>query len=226
MRTITRIATGLGILVLVALASVTAFVPTGVCERGCVDECGDGDVPDDATEGGGEATASTADGPYRTYDANRDLIESENEMINHRMMWLLTIQGLLFASFFLVWRGKKEIGNEDGEIRAKEIYTIYAIGVFSAVSVGIVLFFGLNTIKCIVESTPVAGRQYVIGLSHGPVPPWVHYLLPWNSLPVLFVVAWHLLVEAETSQPISRPNSFDASPEAGSGDAGPEDSPS
>ena len=226
MRTITRTATGLGILVLVALASVTAFVPTGVCdERGCVDECGDGEVPVDAMGGGGEATASTADGLFRTYDANRDLIESENEMINHRMMWLLTIQGLLFASFFLVWRGKK-IGDEDGEIRAKEIYTIYALGVFSAVSVGIVLFFGLNTIKCIVESTPVAGTQYVIGLSHGPVPPWVHYLLPWNSLPVLFVVAWHLLVEAETGQPISRPSSLDTSPDAGSGDAGQTDSPS
>ena len=210
MRTTTRTATGLSIFVLVALASVTAFVPTGVCEeRRCVDECGDGGVPgDDATEGGRASTASTASttgGSCQTYEANRELVESENEMINHRMMWLLTIQGLLFASFFLVWREKKKTEDGDEEIREKHIYIIYALGVFSAVSVGIVLFFGLNAIKCIVDSTPTAARQYVIGLSHGPVPPWVHYLLPWNSLPVLFVVAWHLLVEAETSPPISQP---------------------
>ena len=167
MRTITRTATGMGILVLVALASVTAFVPTGVCdERGCVDECGDGEVPGDAMGGGGEAPASTADGLFRTYDANRDLIESENEMINHRMMWLLTIQGLLFASFFLVWRGKK-IGDEDGEIRAKEIYTIYALGVFSAVSVGIVLFFRAQYDQ--VHSGKYAGGRHAV---RNRIEPW------------------------------------------------------
>ena len=119
-------------------------------------------------------------------------------MINHRMVWFLTIQGLLFASFFIGWRGKGETGDGGKKIREKHVRIIYALGVFSAVSVGIVLFFGLNAIKCIVENTPMAGRQYVIGLSHGPVPALVHYLLPWNSLPVLFVAAWHLLVEAET----------------------------
>lgn len=220
MWTKTRTATGVGIFVLVALVSVTVFVPTGVCEeRGCVDECGDGEIlRDGATEGGRGAGASTAGDPFRTYEINRDLIESENEMINHRMVWFLTIQGILFA-FFLVLRGKTENGNGDEEIiraeeiiREKHIYTIYALGVFSAVSVGIVLFFGLNTIKCIVESTPMAGRQYVIGLSHISVPLWVHYLLPWNSLPVLFVVAWHMLVEAETSRPISRTPPADANP--------------
>ena len=199
MWTKTRTATGVGILVLVTLASVTAFVEKGICEeRRCVDECGDGEVPGDATDGDREAGGSCW-----MYDANRELIENENEMINHRMMWLLTIQGLLFASFFLRRGVKETVLNKD--ICEREIYTIYALGVFSAVSAGIVLFFGLNAIKCIVDSTPTAARQYVIGLSHGPVPPWVHYLLPWNSLPVLFVAAWHLLVEAETSPPISQP---------------------
>ena len=125
-------------------------------------------------------------------------------MINHRMVWFLTIQGLLFASFFIGWRRKEETGGGDKEIRERHIHVIYALGVFSAVSVGIVLFFGLNAIKCIVENTPTAGGQYVIGLSHGPVPALVHYLLPWNSLPVLFVVAWHLLVEAETGDAESK----------------------
>lgn len=219
MRTTTRTATGVGILVLMALVSVTAFVPTGVCvERGCVDECGDGEVLRDGTTEGGRGAGASVGDPFRTYDVNRDFIESENEMINHRMVWFLTIQGILFA-FFLVLRGKKD--NRDGNeeiiraeenIRVKYIYIIYALGVFSAVSAGMALFLGLNTIKCIVESTPMVGRQYVIGLSHGPVPALVHYLLPWNSLPVLFVVAWHLFVEAETSRPISRTPPADADP--------------
>ena len=205
-----RTVTVLSLLGLVALASVTAFVPAGVCEeRRC------------------EGEASTTDDPFRTYNANRELIESENEMINHRMMWLLTIQGLLFASFFLVWRGGLGRGSVDERLHAtgaREIGILYSLGVFSAVSVGIVLFLALNTIKCIVTSTPDAGERYVIGLSHGPVPALVHYLLPWNSLPVLFVAAWHLLVETDanrrSSLELGRP---DASPEAGPGGAaGPE----
>ena len=192
-----RTVTVLSLLGLVALASVTAFVPAGVCdERQC------------------RGATSMPDDPFRAYDVNRELIESENEMINHRMMWLLTIQGLLFASYFLVWRSVV-----DERLRAtgaREICILYSLGVSSAVSVGIVLFFALNVIKCIVTSTPTEVRSYVIGLSHGPVPAPVHYLLPWNSLPVLFVVAWHLLVETAANQWSSlRPN-------AGSGDvAGP-----
>ena len=196
-----RTVTVLSLLGLVALASVTAFVSDGVC---------------DARRCGG--AASTVDDPFRAYDANRELVESENEMINHRMMWLLTIQGLLFASFFLVWRGK-ERGVVDEHLRAtgaREICILYSLGVFSAVSVGIVLFFALNVIKCIVASTPMADRPYVIGLSHGPVPALVHYLLPWNSLPALFVAAWHLLVETAANRWSSlRPDAL----EAGSGDA-------
>lgn len=189
-----RTATVLSLLVLVALASVTAFVSNGVCEERKECRCEEASTPDD---------------PFRAYDVNRELIESENEMKDHRMMWLLTIQGLLFASYFLVWRGRLGRGDvKDEHLRAtgvRESGILYSIGVFSAVSVGIALFFALNAIKCIVESTPEAGRPYVIGLSHGPVPPWVHYLLPWNSLPVLFVVAWHLLVETA----INRRNSLE-----------------
>ena len=88
----------MGIFVLVALASVTAFVPKGVCAEQSSKCCRGTETLTDSTP--------TGDSSW-VYDANRDLIENENEMINHRMMWLLTIQGFLFASFFLVWRGKE-----------------------------------------------------------------------------------------------------------------------
>lgn len=202
----TRTMTVLSLLGLVALASVTAFVPNGVCEeRRC------------------ESDSSTTNESFQAYNANRELIESENEMINHRMMWLLTIQGLLFASFFLIWR-RVERRSDDGCLLVtgtREIAILYSLGVFSAVSVGIVLFFALNTIKCIVTSTPDAGEQYVIGLSHGSTPALVHYLLPWNSLPVLFVAAWHLLVETNEGRrrKYRELSHSGASPSAGSGNA-------
>lgn len=185
-------------------------MPNGVCEeRRCKGE------------------ASTTDDPFQAYNANRELIESENEMIDHRMMWLLTIQGLLFASFFLAWSGKRlGRGGVDERLRvtgAREIGILYSLGVFSAVSVGLALFFALNTIKCIVTSTPDAGEQYVIGLSHGPVSPWVHYLLPWNSLPVLFVATWHLLVETNAGGRSSLElDQLETSPNVRSDDVGPE----
>ena len=212
MRMAMRTVTALSMSGLVALASVTAFVPAGVC-----------------AERPSESAAS--DDPFLAYNANRELIISENEMLDHRMMWLLTIQGLLFASFLLVRRGNGlghgSVGERVRTTDAREIFIFYSMGVFSAVSVGIVLFFAVNTIKCIVANTPEPGTRYVIGLSHGRTPVLVHYLLPWNSLPVLFVAAWHLLVETEAGGRISlerdRPDT--TSPSAESDDVDPQHMP-
>ena len=210
MLNVMRTVSALSLLGLVALASVTVFVPVGICsERPC------------------ESAASTAGDLFLTYNAYRELIANENDMINHVMMWFLTIQGLLFASFSLVRRGNGlGHGNVDERIRAigvRKVCIFYSMGVFSAVSVGITFFLAFNTIKCIVTSTPESGTRYVIGLSHGLIPAFVHYLLPWNSLPVLFVAAWHLLVETDAGGPSSleldRP---DTSPNEGSDDVDPE----
>ena len=97
------------------------------------------------------------------------------------------------------------------------------MGVFSAVSVGIALFFALDAIKCIIENTPKSGVQYVVGLSHEGISEWIQLLLPWNSLPVLFVVAWHLFVETNAGGRSSlEPDRPGASPNAGSDDVDPE----
>ena len=206
MLNVMRAVSVLSVLVLLALAGVTAF-KDGICP------C--------------EGAASTTDDSFLKYSAYRELIASENAMVDNRMMWFLTIQGLLFASFSLVRRGNgRGNGGVDERIRttaARETCIFYSMGVFSAVSVGIALFFALNAIKCIVESTPKLKMQYVVGLSHGAIPDWLHLLLPWNSLPVLFVVAWHLLVETDARRRNSlEPDRPDASPNAGSDDVDPE----
>ena len=192
-----RTVAGLGLLML-GLASMTVPFPEGIFCIGSRASC---------------AESSTAEDLFRTYNAHRELIASENEMINHRMMWLLTMEGLLFASFFLVWRGKRE--KEEGKSNyTTELCILYLLGVFSAVSVGLVLFYGSNTIRCIVRNTPKAGRSYVRGVRHvigeehvidvrrGLVSllAWLvsvlgNYLLPWHSLPALFVVAWYRLLK-------------------------------
>ena len=194
------------VLGLLGLATVTAFMDWILCDRPCA------------------SAASTPDNPFVTYSAYRELILGENNMIDHRMTWFLTIQGLLIGSFSLVRRGNgRGHGSTDERIRA---ITFYSMGVFSAVSVGIALFIGSNTIKCIVaivENTPGLDTQYVIGMSQKQVWEGVHLLLPWNSLPVLFVAAWHLLLETDAcgwrSPELERP---DAPPMAGPDDAAPE----
>ena len=203
------------VLGLLGLAIVTAFKEDGfLCDRPCAGK------------------ASTPDDPFVKYSAYRELILGENNMIDHRMTWFLTIQGLLIGSFSLVRRGNgRGHGSADKRIRAA---TFYSMGVFSAVSVGIALFLGSNTIKCIVaivESTPGLDTQYVIGMSQEQVWEWVHLLLPWNSLPPLFVAAWQLLVETDAcgwrSPELERPDTslkagpVDAAPEHGNGE--PED---
>ena len=185
-------------LLLLGLASLTVLFPEGIFCIGRRASC---------------AESSTAEHLFRTYNAHRELIASENEMINHRMMWLLTMEGLLFASFFLVWRGKRETKGEKS-VHTTELCILYLLGVFSAVSVGLVLFYGSNTIRCIVRNTPQAGRSYVRGVRHvigeehvidmrrglHSVLAWLvsvlgNYLLPWHSLPAVFVVAWYWLLK-------------------------------
>ncbi len=43
-------------------------------------------------------------------DAVRDLIQHENNLINHRIGWMATLEGLLFAALSFSWQDPSRAG--------------------------------------------------------------------------------------------------------------------
>jgi len=63
------------------------------------------------------------------------------------------------------------------------------VGLLSSISVGLLLRFGILAMKNI-EEQAAEKDGVVIGRRHKATNRIVHFLLPWNMLPVLFSFAW------------------------------------
>jgi hypothetical protein len=112
-------------------------------------------------------------------DVIRELIRLENEALNYRMSWFLTLQGFLFAALAFAW-------NEDAEL----IVVLSVIGILSSLSVGILLRYGILAMKRLEEGLRTDGQERVIGRGYSETPGIIVFLLPWHFLPILFVGAW------------------------------------
>jgi hypothetical protein len=109
----------------------------------------------------------------------RELIRLENDALNYRMTWFLTLQGLLFAALAFAW-----------DKGAAIIVVFSIVGILSSVSVGILLRYGILAIKELEKVSRADGHQPVIGKGYSGTSAVMHFLLPWHFLPILFVVAW------------------------------------
>lgn len=104
----------------------------------------------------------------------RALIHDENEMTNHRMNWFLILQGFLFAGIAFAW--DKNVG----------LCLVFSfVGIFSSLSVGILLHFGILAIRNLQKYC----QAEIIGRRHEETKIFIHLLLPWNFLPILFMLA-------------------------------------
>jgi hypothetical protein len=116
-----------------------------------------------------------------TLEIIREMIDRENTMVNHRMSWFLALLGFMLAGLAFGW---------DKSVALCSIFSL--IGIFSSLSVGLLLRCGIQTIRnleeSIEESQPVIGRGYKETLK------LVHCLLPWHFLPWLFGIAWIVLM--------------------------------
>lgn len=117
----------------------------------------------------------------------RKLIQNENEMTNHRMNWFLILQGFMFAGMAFAWD------------KSTSLCVVFScVGALSSVSVGTLLKCGISAIKKLESMKPEG--DCVIGKSNGEVHPLIHFLLPWNFIPVLMVFAWILLIFIRINQ--------------------------
>lgn len=113
----------------------------------------------------------------------RSMIEHENSLVNFRLTWLITLQGLLFASLsFLL----------DKPHLHQFIPVLSWVGQFAAAS----CWYSLSLTQRAIQKHEEWWNNHcpdnydgppVIGLRQSSI--WLH-LLPWNVLPFAFEVAW------------------------------------
>ena len=112
----------------------------------------------------------------------RELINCENEMINQRMSWFLILQGFMLAGLAFAWE------------KSVALCVVFSfIGILSSLSVGILLRYGILAIKHLEESCQDPENK-VLGRGYKETPILLHILLPWNFLPLLFMIAWVALI--------------------------------
>ena len=119
-------------------------------------------------------------------DIAREMVRHENELMNHRLTWLLTLEGLLFAALGFAW------GKDDAT--AKGLVDVFCgIGIVVPV---LTLFILDAAQKALIrlrdwwESAQPTGYQGpgIIGYWHKPA--LIAWFVPWRILPGTFVLAW------------------------------------
>ena len=113
-------------------------------------------------------------------------IQHENDLLNHRLTWLLTLEGLLFASFgLLIARQQEDF----------PVVVICIVGAAACGSIGYILRRGVKELRPLNdEARRVRGdlRRYH-ELEEIPVPGELEFLFPWIFLPWIFGAGWFAL---------------------------------
>lgn len=112
----------------------------------------------------------------------RDMICKEVEFIDHRVTWLVQIQGLLFAALGFAWKDGKEL-----------IPVLGALGI----GVSVTSLASLRLAHCAIERLYWQWNQQKDPAYKGPDVIGYHsraraikLLQPWLLLPLLFSAAW------------------------------------
>ena len=124
----------------------------------------------------------------------REMIRHEDVLLNQRLTWMWTLQGLLFGSTSLLW-GKDWRG----------VVIIGFVGLLSCISIGYSLSRGLKAVRELLGVA--AGRKKELG-EDVKIPPTIgsrtkaiEWLLPGHFLPWLFGLAWVLIIILRMLQP-------------------------
>ena len=127
-------------------------------------------------------TSSNNEQPIQDLEVTRQLIQHENDLINHRLTWFITLQGLLLAALAFAWDKNDAKGL---------VFVFCGLGILAAISTGSVLWGGAFAIENLSKAEKQNQRSQVIG-RHAK---WIEKIFyPWFSLPVLFAIAWGFIL--------------------------------
>jgi len=117
----------------------------------------------------------------------REMIQHENQLMNQRLGWLFTIQGLLFVASSFLLKGS-----------AMPVVAFGIVGVVSCISIGYTLDRGVNAIRDMVgiaqdykKSLPTS---MVFPPTIGSRSKAIEWLLPAKLLPWVLGIAWIAIV--------------------------------
>ena len=122
----------------------------------------------------------------------RSMIQHENELINHRLTWLTTVQGLLFASLGFAW-DKPTSGALISLLCslgvAVSVAALVALTGASLATANLCLWWDTHKPKDykgpdVIGGRPSGGRRIQV-ISR--------YVGPWSYFPVLFIITWALV---------------------------------
>jgi len=139
----------------------------------------------------------------------RDMLQHEDNLINHRITWMCQIQGLLFAAFgILIQRNTNSIPNNNNYFMSIIILMGIFISIVSYVSIHIAELAGKDLCNLAGKDLCKSPRQRLRGIdvqekimNAKNKEDWkeyifwycVLYLLPWRNLPYVFIIAWLLI---------------------------------
>ncbi|NJN87574.1 MAG: hypothetical protein HC881_16265 [Leptolyngbyaceae cyanobacterium SL_7_1] len=102
----------------------------------------------------------------------------ENDLMNHRITWFITLQGLLFAALGFAW---------DKQDAQKLILILSILGTLTSISSGFVLWGGASAIDELLKKTTIGRRAKKIE----------RFFYPWYTFPLLFLAAWIVILSAK-----------------------------
>lgn len=128
----------------------------------------------------------------------RSAIEHENELTNHRLTWLLTSQGFLFAAFSLIFQASTKTDVKD-ELRIFYYYILAGFA-FTGIIISFYLWLLLQGAEIQHEKLRTWWLEKFEGRDdprHPSIcgdPKWTSRVFPASGLPFLFVVSWIIFI--------------------------------
>ena len=124
-------------------------------------------------------------------EITRTMIAQENARQNERTMWLLQLQGFLFAALVFAW------GKDD-----PLIWLLIGVGILSSLSIGKALHYAVKVNNGLEEEWRRKGALYkgprIIGLGRTELWHLDRLLLPAYNLPAIFIIAWIIVLWFQT----------------------------
>ena len=117
----------------------------------------------------------------------RQMIQHEDNLLNHRLTWMWTLEGLLFGAAGFMWKES-----------VAPLIAVGTVGLLSCISVGYSLDRGLRAVR---DLLGIAGRfkdqlpkTIALPPTIGSRRPAIEWLLPGRFLPWVFGTAWIVLI--------------------------------
>jgi len=126
------------------------------------------------------------------YGTCRDLIQHENDLTNHRLTWLLTAEGLLFAALGF------GLSKDNPKVGEHLIPVLSLVGITLAASASIVLDAADAAICRLSAAAPLENDKEADVLGYRGLP-MLGLLAPWRIYPPMFIVAWYVISQMKTS---------------------------